>query len=149
MGGGGGMEELTEDEKRALRVAPLTSLPSSYGSQPPRKLQDPNGLSSIDPELIELAVKTARDTVVSIDYIVTVDSSALAEVAMHYLLTLLVVQVAGNEGDTVVIFALRARNCEIVAQFYLRKLVGLQVQEEQSSTLPPLKTSRYLLMTIR
>ncbi|KAG2300191.1 hypothetical protein Bca4012_011786 [Brassica carinata] len=65
MGGGGGMEELTEDEKRALRVAPLTSLPSSYGSQPPRKLQDPNGLSSIDPELIELAVKTARDTVVS------------------------------------------------------------------------------------
>ncbi|CAN6864138.1 unnamed protein product [Brassica oleracea] len=68
MGGGGGMEELTEDEKRALRgskFAPLTSLPFSSRSHPPRlahpggpsktnkaaalakfqerKLQDPNG----------------------------------------------------------------------------------------------------------
>ncbi|CAG7891880.1 unnamed protein product [Brassica rapa] len=90
MGGGGGMEELTEDEKRALRgskFAPLTSLPSSSHSQLPRlahpggplktnkaaalakflerKLQDPNGLSSIDPDLIELAVKNAKDTVIS------------------------------------------------------------------------------------
>ncbi|CAF2136547.1 uncharacterized protein LOC103851179 isoform X2 [Brassica rapa] len=90
MGGGGGMEELTEDEKRALRgskFAPLTSLPSSSRSQLPRlahpggplktnkaaalakflerKLQDPNGLSSIDPDLIELAVKNAKDTVIS------------------------------------------------------------------------------------
>ncbi|CAN7037983.1 unnamed protein product [Brassica rapa subsp. trilocularis] len=88
--GGGGMEELTEDEKRALRgskFAPLTSLPSSSRSQLPRlahpggplktnkaaalakflerKLQDPNGLSSIDPDLIELAVKNAKDTVIS------------------------------------------------------------------------------------
>jgi len=41
MGGGGGMEELTEDEKRALRgskFAPLTSLPSSSRSQLPRFL---------------------------------------------------------------------------------------------------------------
>ncbi|KAF2564511.1 hypothetical protein F2Q70_00014483 [Brassica cretica] len=39
MVGGGGMEELTEDEKRALRgskFAPLTSLPSSSRSQLPR-----------------------------------------------------------------------------------------------------------------
>ncbi|KAF3537708.1 hypothetical protein F2Q69_00019016 [Brassica cretica] len=91
--GGGGVEELTEDEKRALRgskFAPLTSLPSSSRSQLPRlahpggplktnkaaalakflerKLQDPNGLSSIDPDLIELAVKNARDTVISSEY---------------------------------------------------------------------------------
>lgn len=33
-----------------------------------RKLQDPNGLSSIDPDLIELAVKNARDTVISSEY---------------------------------------------------------------------------------
>ncbi|CAF2341993.1 unnamed protein product [Brassica napus] len=89
-GGGGGMEELTEDEKRALRgskFAPLTSLPSSSRSQLPssdfhvlahpggpmktnkaaalakfleRKLQDPNVLSSIDPDLIELDVKNSR-----------------------------------------------------------------------------------------
>lgn len=88
------MEELTEDEKRALRgskFAPLTSLPSTSRSQPPRlahpggplktnkaaalakflerKLQDPNGLSSIDPDLIELAVKNARDTVISSEYL--------------------------------------------------------------------------------
>lgn len=34
-----------------------------------RKLQDPNGLSSIDPDLIELAVKNARDTVISSEYL--------------------------------------------------------------------------------
>ncbi|CAA7061887.1 unnamed protein product [Microthlaspi erraticum] len=92
MGGGrgGAVDELTEDEKKALRgskFAPLTSLPSSSRSQPPRlahpggplktnkaaalakflerKLQDPNGLSSIDPNLVELAVKNARETVIS------------------------------------------------------------------------------------
>lgn len=118
MGGGGAIdEELTEDEKRALRgskFAPLTSRPSSSRSQPPRfffhslgffvsffsiwnsdlrgcfvyrlahpggplktnkaaalakflerKLQDPNGLASIDPDLLELAVKNAKDTVIS------------------------------------------------------------------------------------
>ncbi|XP_033137444.1 uncharacterized protein LOC103846208 isoform X1 [Brassica rapa] len=94
-GGGGGMEELTEDEKRALRgskFAPLTSLPSSSRSQLPssdfhvlahpggpmktnkaaalakfleRKLQDPNVLSSIDPDLIELAVKNSRHIISS------------------------------------------------------------------------------------
>lgn len=123
--GGGAIDELSEDEKRALRgskFAPLTSLPSSSRSQPPRfiffhslgffffffsrfldikiptclcvmsyrlahpggplktnkaaalakflerKLQDPNGLSSIDPDLLELAVKNARDTVISSAY---------------------------------------------------------------------------------
>lgn len=30
-----------------------------------RKLQEPNGLASIDPDLIELAVKNAKDTVIS------------------------------------------------------------------------------------
>ncbi|CAN8300507.1 unnamed protein product [Cochlearia groenlandica] len=92
MGGGGGNEELSEDEKRALRgskFAPLTCLPSSSSSrshQPrlahpggplktnkaaalakflERKLQDPNGLASIDPDLLELAVKNAKDTVIS------------------------------------------------------------------------------------
>ncbi|RID41783.1 hypothetical protein BRARA_J01715 [Brassica rapa] len=93
--GGGDMEELTEDEKRALRgseFAPLTSLPSSSRSQLPssdfhvlahpggpmktnkeaalakfleRKLQDPNVLSSIDPDLIELAVKNSRHIISS------------------------------------------------------------------------------------
>ncbi|KAH0907126.1 hypothetical protein HID58_038953 [Brassica napus] len=100
-GGGGGMEELTEDEKRALRgskFAPLTSLPSSSRSQLPssdfhvlahpggpmktnkaaalakfleRKLQDPNVLSSIDPDLIELAVKNSRHIISSECYIKT------------------------------------------------------------------------------
>ncbi|XP_010492863.1 PREDICTED: uncharacterized protein LOC104770181 isoform X1 [Camelina sativa] len=92
MGGGGAInEELTEDEKRALRgskFAPLTSLPSSSRSNPlprlahpggplktnkaaalakfiERKLQDPNGLASIDPDLLELAVKNAKETVIS------------------------------------------------------------------------------------
>ncbi|WZZ22076.1 hypothetical protein YC2023_123463 [Brassica napus] len=91
----GGQEVLTEDEKRALRgskFAPLTSLPSSSRSQLPssdfhvlahpggpmktnkeaalakfleRKLQDPNVLSSIDPDLIELAVKNSRHIISS------------------------------------------------------------------------------------
>jgi hypothetical protein len=94
MGGGAIDEELTEDEKRALRgskFAPLTSLPSSSRSKPPRlahpggplktnkaaalakflerKLQDPNGLASIDPALVELAVKNAKDTVISSEYL--------------------------------------------------------------------------------
>ncbi|KAK4372552.1 hypothetical protein RND71_007936 [Anisodus tanguticus] len=81
------MEQLSEDEKKALRgskFAPLPSNPSSSRPQPrlahpggpmktnkaaalakflERKLQDPKGLSSLDPRLIELAVKNAKDTV--------------------------------------------------------------------------------------
>ncbi|KAJ4722215.1 E3 ubiquitin-protein ligase [Melia azedarach] len=83
-------EELSEEEKKALRgskFAPLPSLPpSSSRSQPrlahpggplttnkaaalakflERKLKDPEGLSSINPDLLELAVKNAKDTVIS------------------------------------------------------------------------------------
>ncbi|XP_024022648.1 uncharacterized protein LOC21406316 isoform X2 [Morus notabilis] len=82
-------EELSEEEKKALRgskFAPLPSLPSSSRSQPrlshpggplttnkaaalakflERKLQDPNGLASINPDLLELAVKNAKDTVLA------------------------------------------------------------------------------------
>ncbi|XP_009801933.1 nucleolar protein 58 isoform X1 [Nicotiana sylvestris] len=83
------MEQLTEEEKKALRgskFAPLPSAPSSSRSQPrlahpggpmktnkaaalakflERKLQDPNGLASLDPRLIEVAVKNAKHTVQS------------------------------------------------------------------------------------
>lgn len=83
------MEQLSEEEKKALRgskFAPLPSAPSSSRSQArlahpggpmktnkaaalakflERKLQDPHGLSSLDPRLIELAVKNAKDTVQS------------------------------------------------------------------------------------
>ncbi|KAK1592761.1 hypothetical protein Q3G72_029928 [Acer saccharum] len=84
-------EELTEEEKRALRgskFAPLPSLPASSSSRPQprlahpggplttnkaaalakfleRKLKDPDGLSSMNPDLVELAVKNARDTVIT------------------------------------------------------------------------------------
>ncbi|XP_007035543.2 PREDICTED: uncharacterized protein LOC18603474 isoform X2 [Theobroma cacao] len=81
------MEELSEEERRALRgskFAPLPSLPPPSRSQPrlahpggplttnkaaalakflERKLQDPNGLSSINPDLLELAVNNAKATV--------------------------------------------------------------------------------------
>ncbi|KAF3456190.1 hypothetical protein FNV43_RR00840 [Rhamnella rubrinervis] len=80
-------EELSEEEKKALRgskFAPLPSLPQSSRSQPrlahpggplttnkaaalakflERKLQDPNGLASINPDLLEVAVKNAKNTV--------------------------------------------------------------------------------------
>ncbi|OIT34235.1 PREDICTED: uncharacterized protein LOC109244934 isoform X2 [Nicotiana attenuata] len=83
------MEQLSEEEKKALRgskFAPLPSAPSSSRSQPrlahpggpmktnkaaalakflERKLQDPNSLASLDPRLIELAVKNAKHTVQS------------------------------------------------------------------------------------
>ncbi|XP_050374020.1 uncharacterized protein LOC126791587 isoform X2 [Argentina anserina] len=79
-------EELSEDEKKALRgskFAPLPSLPPPR-SQPrlahpggplttnkaaalakflERKLQDPNGLDSINPQLVEKAVQNAKRTV--------------------------------------------------------------------------------------
>lgn len=79
------MVELTEEEKKALRgskFAPLPAAPPPFRSQPrqahpggpiktnkaaalakflERKLhQDPNGLSSVDPKLVELAVKDAK-----------------------------------------------------------------------------------------
>ncbi|KAL3749377.1 hypothetical protein ACJRO7_010481 [Eucalyptus globulus] len=81
------MEGLSEEDKRALRgskFAPLPSLPPS--SRPrlahpggaittnkaaalakflERKLQEPRGLASIDPDLVELAVKNAKDCVTS------------------------------------------------------------------------------------
>ncbi|KAL2464041.1 Uncharacterized protein Fot_52090 [Forsythia ovata] len=81
------MEGLTEDEKRALRgskFAPLPSAPAPTRSLPrqshpggpvktnkaaalakflERKLQDPNGLASVDPKLVELAVQNAKQTV--------------------------------------------------------------------------------------
>ncbi|KAK3038980.1 hypothetical protein RJ639_027465, partial [Escallonia herrerae] len=81
------MEELTEEERKALRgskFAPLPSaLPSSSRSQPrlahpggplktnkaaalakflERKLQDPSGFASINPQILELAVKNAKET---------------------------------------------------------------------------------------
>ncbi|KAM3357911.1 hypothetical protein P3S68_020842 [Capsicum galapagoense] len=85
------MDQLSEDEKKALRgskFAPLPSAPSSSRTQPScrlahpggpmktnkaaalakfldRKLQDPNGLSSLDPRLIELAVNNAKQTLQS------------------------------------------------------------------------------------
>ncbi|KAK1438423.1 hypothetical protein QVD17_04232 [Tagetes erecta] len=78
------MENLTEDERKALRGSKFAPLPSTSQSQPrlahpggplktnkaaalakflQRKLQEPTGLSSINPKLVELAVKNAKDTV--------------------------------------------------------------------------------------
>ncbi|ESR32861.1 hypothetical protein KPL70_001944 [Citrus sinensis] len=83
-------EELSEEEKRALRgskFAPLPSLATSSSRSQPRlahpggplttnkaaalakfldrKLKEPDGLSSINPDILELAVKNAKDTVFS------------------------------------------------------------------------------------
>uniref|UniRef100_A0A2N9FVB6 Uncharacterized protein n=1 Tax=Fagus sylvatica TaxID=28930 RepID=A0A2N9FVB6_FAGSY len=84
---GSELETLSEEERRALRgskFAPLPSLPSSHRPQPrlahpggplrtnkaaalakflERKLQDPNGLASINPDLVQLAVQNAKRTV--------------------------------------------------------------------------------------
>ncbi|CAL5184423.1 unnamed protein product [Lathyrus oleraceus] len=81
------IETLTEDERRALRgskFAPLPTLPHSNKPKPrlahpggpvatnkaaalakflERKLKDPNGLASINPDLLELAVNNAKQTV--------------------------------------------------------------------------------------
>ncbi|XP_075653533.1 uncharacterized protein LOC142623933 [Castanea sativa] len=84
------LETLSEEERRALRgskFAPLPSLPSSssaHRSQPrlahpggplrtnkaaalakflERKLQEPHGLASINPDLVEIAVQNAKRTV--------------------------------------------------------------------------------------
>ncbi|KVH95068.1 hypothetical protein Ccrd_002855 [Cynara cardunculus var. scolymus] len=82
------MEKLTEDERKALRGSKFAPLPSAAPtvsrSQPrlahpggplktnkaaalakflERKLQEPSGLSSINPKLVELAVKNAKETV--------------------------------------------------------------------------------------
>ncbi|MED6160368.1 hypothetical protein PIB30_050878 [Stylosanthes scabra] len=82
------IESLTEDERRALRgskFAPLPSLPRSTSHSQPRlahpggplatnkaaalakflerKLKEPNGLDSINPDLLELAVNNAKKTV--------------------------------------------------------------------------------------
>ncbi|EEF45508.1 uncharacterized protein LOC8262414 [Ricinus communis] len=83
------MEGLSEEERKALRgskFAPLPPPSSSRSRQPKlahpggplktnkaaalakfleRKLQDPNGLSSIDPDLVELAVQNAKHSVSS------------------------------------------------------------------------------------
>ncbi|KAF4355207.1 hypothetical protein F8388_012982 [Cannabis sativa] len=87
------IEELSEEEKKALRgskFAPLPpSLPPSSSSSRPqtrlahpggplttnkaaalakfleRKLQDPNGLASINPDLLERAIKNAQETVLA------------------------------------------------------------------------------------
>uniref|UniRef100_A0A3N7FGJ1 Uncharacterized protein n=1 Tax=Populus trichocarpa TaxID=3694 RepID=A0A3N7FGJ1_POPTR len=82
------MEGLSEDERKALRGSKFAPLPPpSFRSQQPRlahpggplrtnkaaalakflerKLQDPNGLASIDPDILELAVKNAKDTVLT------------------------------------------------------------------------------------
>uniref|UniRef100_A0A7C8ZWF6 Uncharacterized protein n=1 Tax=Opuntia streptacantha TaxID=393608 RepID=A0A7C8ZWF6_OPUST len=86
-----GLEGLTEEERKALRGSKFAPLPpnpkpssSSSTSLPriahpggpvatnkaaalakflERKLQEPGGLDSIKPELIELAVKNAKETV--------------------------------------------------------------------------------------
>ncbi|KAL6517143.1 hypothetical protein OROHE_017849 [Orobanche hederae] len=81
------MEGLTEDEKKALRgskFAPLRNAPNEARPHPrlahpggpmktnkaaalakflERKLQEPNGLAYVNPKLVELAVKNAKETV--------------------------------------------------------------------------------------
>ncbi|KAJ0977690.1 hypothetical protein J5N97_013164 [Dioscorea zingiberensis] len=81
------MEQLSEEDRRALRgskfaplaapAPPARSLPRLAHPGGPmttnkaaalakfleRKLQQPDGLSSIDPDLLELAVKNAKETV--------------------------------------------------------------------------------------
>ncbi|KAI3501665.1 hypothetical protein L1887_29608 [Cichorium endivia] len=82
------MEGLTEDERKALRGSKFAPLPSAVPtvsrSQPrlahpggpmktnkaaalakflERKSQEPSGLSSINPKLVELAVKNAKETI--------------------------------------------------------------------------------------
>ncbi|KAK7354794.1 hypothetical protein VNO80_20286 [Phaseolus coccineus] len=78
------IETLTEDERRALRGSKFAPLPSTSSSKPrlahpggplatnkaaalakflERKLKDPNGLASINPDLLELAVNNAKQTV--------------------------------------------------------------------------------------
>ncbi|CAL9781138.1 unnamed protein product [Musa acuminata subsp. burmannicoides] len=84
------LQSLAEDERRALRASKFAPLPlppsSSSRSQPrlahpsgpmttnkaaalakflERKLQHPDGLNSLDPNLVELAVKSAKETVVA------------------------------------------------------------------------------------
>ncbi|CAI0466740.1 unnamed protein product [Linum tenue] len=82
------MEDLSEEERKALRgskFAPLPPPPSrsnqsrlAHPGGPlktnkaaalakflERKLQEPNGLASIDPDLVEMAVKNAKSTVSS------------------------------------------------------------------------------------
>ncbi|KAH1096503.1 hypothetical protein J1N35_013424 [Gossypium stocksii] len=77
-------EELSEEERKALRGSKFAPLPPPSFSKPrlahpggplttnkaaalakflERKLQDPNGLSSINPQLLELAVNNAKATV--------------------------------------------------------------------------------------
>ncbi|KAL7211246.1 hypothetical protein ACSBR2_014179 [Camellia fascicularis] len=89
------MEGLTDEERRALRGSKFAPLPPSASSPSrskpkprlphldgplttnkaaalvkflERKLQEPNGLASIKPELVELAVKNAQDTVNASNY---------------------------------------------------------------------------------
>ncbi|KAL8515602.1 hypothetical protein ACS0TY_014336 [Phlomoides rotata] len=81
------MDGLTEEEKKAMRGSKFAPLPSATNQkqfQPrlahpggpmktnkaaalakflERKLQEPNGLASVDPKLVELAVKNAKQTV--------------------------------------------------------------------------------------
>ncbi|BAT80240.1 hypothetical protein VIGAN_02323800 [Vigna angularis var. angularis] len=78
------IETLTEDERRALRGSKFAPLPRTSSSKPrlahpggplatnkaaalakflERKLKDPNGLASINPDLLELAVNNAKQTV--------------------------------------------------------------------------------------
>ncbi|XP_057772015.1 uncharacterized protein LOC130991685 isoform X1 [Salvia miltiorrhiza] len=81
------MEGLTEDEKKALRGSKFAPLPPGTNQTRPqsrlahpggpmktnkaaalakfleRKLQEPNGLASVDPKLVELAVRNAKQTV--------------------------------------------------------------------------------------
>ncbi|XP_047312129.1 uncharacterized protein LOC124915460 [Impatiens glandulifera] len=80
------MEGLTEEERKALRGSKFAPLPSASRPTPrvahaggplttnkaaalakflERKLQDPNGLASLNPKLIEMAVKRAKNTVVA------------------------------------------------------------------------------------
>ncbi|XP_010243550.1 PREDICTED: uncharacterized protein LOC104587582 [Nelumbo nucifera] len=84
---GKGLEGLTDEDRRALRgskFAPLPLPPPPSRIQPrlahpggplktnkaaalakflERKLQEPGGLASINPDLLELAVKNAKDTI--------------------------------------------------------------------------------------
>ncbi|KAK7412956.1 hypothetical protein VNO78_04745 [Psophocarpus tetragonolobus] len=78
------IETLTENERRALRGSKFAPLPRPSNSKPrlahpggplatnkaaalakflERKLKDPNGLASINPNLLELAVNNAKQTV--------------------------------------------------------------------------------------
>ncbi|KAL0647541.1 hypothetical protein Bca4012_045832 [Brassica carinata] len=150
MGGGGGMEELTEDEERALR-AQRKQIRSTCFSSFLLSLSAAQVLFFTLYGFFLLFNLKFRLCYVSCLYRLAHPGGPLKTNKAAALAKFLERKLQDPNGlssidPPLLRVSTTLRQDSLMITSFLKALVGLRFQEEESNTLPPLKTSRYLIL---